>query len=100
MDFMTRYAKGKDIDLLQYGDQRFKEESMEFDLSYKIPEGKLNDLGMRARFSHYRNDMPTNMTFHAANETRLNIDYSFKFYTVNTINRFFKLKKLVDSRLR
>ncbi|MFU0502831.1 OprD family outer membrane porin, partial [Acinetobacter baumannii] len=60
--FMTRYAKGEDIDLLQYGDQRFKEDSLEFDLGYKIPEGKLKGLGMRARFSHYRNDMPTNMT--------------------------------------
>lgn len=38
---MTRYAKGEDIDLLQYGDQRFKEDSLEFDLGYKIPEGKL-----------------------------------------------------------
>ncbi|MDU5864223.1 MAG: outer membrane porin, OprD family, partial [Acinetobacter sp.] len=27
----------------------------------------------------YRNDMPTNMTFHSANETRLNVDYTFKF---------------------
>ncbi|HAV3852473.1 TPA: OprD family porin, partial [Acinetobacter baumannii] len=43
------------------------------------PEGKLKGLGMRARFSHYRNDMPTNMTFHSANETRLNVDYTFKF---------------------
>lgn len=77
--FMTRYAKGEDIDLLQYGDQRFKEDSLEFDLGYKIPEGKLKGLGMRARFSHYRNDMPTNMTFHSANETRLNVDYTFKF---------------------
>ena len=77
--FMTRYAKGQDIDLLSYGDKRFKEESMELDLAYKIPEGKLKGLGMRARFSHYRNDMPTNMVFHSANETRLNIDYSFKF---------------------
>ncbi|HCD61848.1 MAG TPA: outer membrane porin, OprD family, partial [Acinetobacter nosocomialis] len=74
--FMTRYAKGENIDLLQYGDQRFKEESMEFDLGYKIPEGKLKGLGVRARFSHYRNDMPTNMTFHSANETRLNVDYT------------------------
>ncbi|MFH4090655.1 outer membrane porin, OprD family, partial [Acinetobacter baumannii] len=24
-------------------------------------------------------DMPTNMTFHSANETRLNVDYTFKF---------------------
>lgn len=77
--FMTRYAKGEDIDLLQYGDQRFKEESIEFDLGYKIPEGKLQGLGMRARFSHYRNDMPTNMVFHSANEMRFNIDYSFRF---------------------
>jgi hypothetical protein len=34
--FMTRYAKGEDIDLLQYGDQRFKEDSLEFDLGYKF----------------------------------------------------------------
>ena len=77
--FMTRYAKGEDINLLNYGDQRFKEESMEVDLGYRIPEGKLKGLGLRARFSHYRNDMPTIMTFHSTNETRLNLDYTFKF---------------------
>ncbi|MFW1882829.1 OprD family outer membrane porin, partial [Acinetobacter baumannii] len=65
--------------LRQYGDQRFKEDSREFDLGSKIPEGKLKGLGIRARFSHYRNDMPTNMTFHSANETRLNVEYTFKF---------------------
>ncbi|MCT9189377.1 outer membrane porin, OprD family, partial [Acinetobacter baumannii] len=26
-----------------------------------------------------RNDMPSNMTFHSTNETRLNVDYTFKF---------------------
>lgn len=77
--FMTRYAKGENIDLLSYGDQRFKEDSLEFDLGYRIPEGKLKGLGLRARFSHYRNDMPTNMVFHSTNETRLNVDYTFKF---------------------
>lgn len=77
--FMTRYAKGEDIDLLKYEEQRFKEESLEFELGYRIPEGSLKGLGLRTRFSHYRNDMPTNMTFHSTNETRINIDYSFKF---------------------
>ncbi|WP_421020987.1 OprD family outer membrane porin, partial [Klebsiella pneumoniae] len=37
--FMTRYAKGDDIDLLTYGDRRFEEESLEFELGYRIPEG-------------------------------------------------------------
>lgn len=77
--FMTRYAKGDDIDLLTYGDRRFEEESLEFELGYRVPEGPLKGLGLRTRFSHYRNDMPTNMTFHSANETRINVDYSFKF---------------------
>ena len=77
--FMTRYAKGDDIDLLTYGDRRFEEESLEFELGYRVPEGSLKGLGLRTRFSHYRNDMPTNMTFHSANETRINVDYSFKF---------------------
>lgn len=77
--FMTRYAKGEDINLLNYGDQRFKEESMEVELGYRIPEGKFKGLGLRGRFSHYRNDMPTIMTFHSTNETRLNVDYTFKF---------------------
>lgn len=77
--FMTRYAKGEDIDLLSFGDQRFEEESMEVELGYRVPEGRLKGLGLRTRFSHYRNDMPTNMTFHSTNETRINVDYSFKF---------------------
>jgi hypothetical protein len=76
--FMTRYAKGEDIDLLQYGDQRFKEDSLEFDLGYNSRR-QVKRLRNAGPLSHYRNDMPTNITFHSANETRLNVDYTFKF---------------------
>ena len=76
--FMTRYAKGVDVDL-NIDNQDFEEESIEAELAYQVPEGKLKGLGLRARYSHYRNDFPTNMTFHAANELRLNVDYTFKF---------------------
>lgn len=76
--FMTRYAKGVDVDL-NIDNQDFEEESIEAEIGYQVPEGKLKGLGLRARYSHYRNDFPTNMTFHSANELRLNVDYTFRF---------------------
>ena len=80
LKFMTRYSKGVDIDLPQFGRDDFKQDAWDVDLSYRVPTGKLEGLAVRTRFTHYRNDMPaTGMAFRSDNETRVNIDYTWKF---------------------
>lgn len=75
---MTRFANGENIDLNTYGDNH-EEKSMELDISYRVPEGSFKGLGLRSRFAHYRNDFPSNMTFRSQNETRLYVEYAYKF---------------------
>ncbi len=80
LKFMTRYSKGVDIDLPQFGRDDFEQDAWDVDLSYRVPTGKLEGLAVRTRFTHYRNDMPaTGMAFRSDNETRVNIDYTWKF---------------------
>ncbi len=80
LKFVTRYSKGIDIDLPQFGRDDFEQDAWDVDLSYRVPTGKLEGLAVRTRFTHYRNDMPaTGMAFRSDNETRVNIDYTWKF---------------------
>lgn len=77
---MTRYSKGVDIEIRNLPGEEFEQDALDFDLSYRIPTGKLEGLNLRARYSHYRNDMPAQgMAFRSDNETRVNIDYTWKF---------------------
>lgn len=79
LKFMTRYSKGVDLDLPQFGDNDFKQHSWDVDVSYRIPTGQLEGLNLRTRFTRYRNDMPPQgMAFRSDNETRVNIDYTWK----------------------
>ena len=80
LKFMTRYSKGVDIDIPRYGRDDFEQSALDFDLSYRVPVGKLEGLNLRTRFSRYRNDIPPQgMAFKSDNETRVNIDYTWKF---------------------
>jgi len=80
LKFMTRYSKGVDIEIRNLPGKEFEQDALDFDLSYRIPTGKLEGLNLRARYSHYRNDMPAQgMAFRSDNETRVNIDYTWKF---------------------
>lgn len=80
LKFMTRYSKGVDIEIRNLPGQEFEQEAIDFDLSYRIPTGKLEGLNLRARHSHYRNDIPpAGMAFRSDDETRFNIDYTWTF---------------------
>lgn len=80
LKFMTRYNKGVDIDQTQIADDNYKERALDFDLSYRIPSGKLEGLNIRARHTRYRNDLTlVGQAFRPDDETRLNIDYTWKF---------------------
>ena len=77
--FMTRYTHGSNIYAPQLGGTDFKEDELDFDLGYTIQHGPFKNLGLRARYAIYDNDMPITANIKPANETRINIDYTWKF---------------------
>ncbi|KAA8731487.1 OprD family porin [Acinetobacter qingfengensis] len=79
LKFMTRYTKGKNIHLPHLGGNHLKEDSLDFDLQYTVQTGRLKGLGLRGRYAHYDNNFAQNASFKPANETRINIDYTWKF---------------------
>ena len=77
--FMTRYTHGSNIHAPALGDGKYKEDELDFDVGYIIQTGPLKDLSLRARYAIYDNDMPLTANIKPANETRFNIDYTWKF---------------------
>ena len=77
--FMTRYTHGSNIYAPQLGGTDFSEDELDFDLAYTVQNGPLKNLGLRARYAIYDNDMPITANIKPANETRINIDYTWKF---------------------
>lgn len=77
--FMTRYTHGSNIYAPQLGGTDFKEDELDFDIGYTMQDGPLKNLGLRARYAIYDNDMPLTANIKPANETRINIDYTWKF---------------------
>ncbi|MCF4343484.1 OprD family porin, partial [Acinetobacter baumannii] len=51
----------------------------DFDLGYTIQSGWLKNLGLRARYAIYDNNMLSTANIKPVNETRINIDYTWKF---------------------
>ncbi|WP_416255084.1 OprD family outer membrane porin [Acinetobacter puyangensis] len=79
LKFMTRYTRGDHINLPHLGGTNLHEDSLDFDLHYVIPTGKFKGLGLRGRYGIYDNNFSQNATFKPAHETRINIDYTWKF---------------------
>jgi len=77
--FMTRYTHGSNIYAPQLGGTDFEEDELDFDIGYTLQNGPLKNLGLRARYAIYDNDMPITANIKPANETRINIDYTWKF---------------------
>ncbi|HFP7023019.1 TPA: OprD family outer membrane porin [Acinetobacter baumannii] len=77
--FMTRYTKGIDINLPTLGGDNLKEDSLDFDLQYILQKGPLKGLSLRARHMISDNNFSPMATFKPAKETRINIDYTWKF---------------------
>lgn len=78
LKFMTRYTKGRDI-RLNYSADKHQEDSLDFDLGYTVQSGTFKGLGLRARYAIYDNDFGAKASFKPADETRINIDYTWKF---------------------
>ena len=79
LKFMTRYNKGSHIDLPHLGGTKLNEDSWDFDLQYTLQTGMLKGLGLRARYAMYDNNFAQNASFKPADETRVNIDYTWTF---------------------
>lgn len=77
--FMTRYTHGSNIYAPQLGGTDFQEDELDFDVGYTFQTGVFKNLGLRARYAIYDNDMPITANIKPANETRINIDYTWKF---------------------
>ena len=77
--FMTRYTVGHNIDEPHLGGTDLKEDELDFDLGYTLQSGLFKNLGLRARYAIYDNNMLPTANIKPANETRINIDYTWKF---------------------
>ena len=76
---MTRYTRGSNIYAPHLGGTNLKEDELDFDVGYTVPSGTFKNLGLRARYAIYDNNMSATANIKPVNETRLNIDYTWKF---------------------
>lgn len=79
LSFMTRYTKGSHIYAPNLGTNNLEEDELDFDLGYTIQSGRFKNLGLRARYAIYDNNMLPTANIKPANETRINIDYTWTF---------------------
>lgn len=77
--FMTRYTTGDNIYAPNLGGTDLKEHETDFDIGYIVQNGPLKNLSLRARYAMYDNNMLPTAQIKPSNETRFNIDYTWKF---------------------
>ncbi|CAM3593593.1 Porin-like protein NicP [Pseudomonas reidholzensis] len=77
---MVRYLNGSNIDLPHLGGRNLNESSKDLELGYVIQAGPAKGLSLRLRHAFYRNNQSGASTFRSANETRVNVDYTFKVW--------------------
>lgn len=77
---MLRYLHGSNIDLPRLGGSNLSESSKDLELSYVVQSGPVKGLGLRVRQNFYRNNLSSAATFRSDNETRVNVDYTWKFW--------------------
>ena len=76
---MTRYTTGDNIYAPNLGGTDLKEHETDFDIGYIVQNGPLKNLSLRARYAMYDNNMLPTAQIKPSNETRFNIDYTWKF---------------------
>lgn len=77
---MLRYLHGSNINLPRLGGSDMSESSKDLELSYVVQSGPVKGLGVRLRQNFYRSDLSSAATFRSDNETRINVDYTWKFW--------------------
>ena len=77
---MVRYLHGSNIDLPRLGGSNLSESTKDLELAYVVQSGPVKGLALRLRQNFYRNNLSSAATFRSSNETRINIDYSWKLW--------------------
>ena len=77
---MMRYLHGDNINLPALGGNDLTESSKDLELAYVIQSGPAKGLAFRVREAFYRNQQGAASTFRSDNETRVNVDYTIKFW--------------------
>ncbi|MBD8682525.1 OprD family porin [Pseudomonas sp. CFBP 13719] len=77
---MLRYLHGSHINLPRLGGSHLSESSKDVELSYVVQSGPVKGLSVRLRQNVYRNDLSAAATFRSDNETRINVDYTWKLW--------------------
>lgn len=75
-----RYLRGTNIDLPKLGGSDLTESSKDVELAYVVQSGPAKGLSLRLRHAAYRNDHSPAATFRNDNESRVNIDYTWKLW--------------------
>jgi hypothetical protein len=68
------------ISLPRLGGSDRSESSKDLELSYVVQSGPVKGLSVRLRQNFYRNDLSAAATFRSDNETRINVDYTWKLW--------------------
>ena len=76
---MLRYTYGNNIHAPNLGGTNLKEREMDYELGYRFQSGYLKDLSFGLRHAIYRNNMSSKANIKPADESRVNIDYTWKF---------------------
>ncbi|WP_349616705.1 OprD family porin [Azotobacter salinestris] len=78
---VARFMKGTNAELPErLGGQGREETERYLELSYVVQSGPLKNLALRVRNARYQNSFAANATMRDDNETRVNVDYTWKLW--------------------
>ena len=78
---MLRFMKGTNVDLPErLGGSGQSESERDLELSYVVQSGPLKNVALRVRNARYQNSFAANATMRDDNETRINVDYTWKLW--------------------
>ncbi|TKD31550.1 OprD family porin [Azotobacter chroococcum] len=78
---VARFMKGTNAELPERLGGRDREETERYlELSYVVQSGPLKNVALRVRNARYQNSFAANATMRDDNETRVNVDYTWKLW--------------------
>jgi len=78
---MLRFMKGTNVELPErLGGSGQSESERDLELSYVVQSGPLKNVAFRVRNARYQNSFAANATMRDDNETRVNVDYTWKLW--------------------
>lgn len=78
---MLRFMRGTNVELPERLGGRDREETERYlELSYVVQSGPIKGVALRVRNARYQNSFAANATMRDDNETRVNVDYTWKLW--------------------